>query len=159
MNRLTYRQSKASVKVRSSRGKNHKASKITGITYGDAILVSSNDSRIRLYSPDLKITLKCKGRAASDAADSRSRESELTYTSLDAARTGRDRERGRLCVHCETQPLNALTAVEHAVDTECSRNQLRMVSSRFSMRCSRFERAVCNLCDSARSYHDLRSRK
>lgn len=85
---LTRRRSRSSIKVRSSRGKNCKASKITGITYGDAILVSSNDSRIRLYSADLKIKLKCKGGLVGCMTDGRPREPKLAYQSLDTAQSG-----------------------------------------------------------------------
>jgi len=50
------------LEVRSRRGKNVKAKKITGFTFvphGDEFLVTSNDSRIRLYRNDDK-TLVCK---------------------------------------------------------------------------------------------------
>lgn len=51
------------IDVRSSRGKNAKGHKITALAvHGDKLLVTSNDSRIRMYDlRDMNLTCKFKG--------------------------------------------------------------------------------------------------
>uniref|UniRef100_A0A0K0DP28 WD repeat-containing protein 44 n=1 Tax=Angiostrongylus cantonensis TaxID=6313 RepID=A0A0K0DP28_ANGCA len=52
------------VDVRSSRGKNSRGHKVTGLAvHGDKLLVTSNDSRIRMYDVRDK-ALTCKFRGA-----------------------------------------------------------------------------------------------
>lgn len=51
------------INVRSSRGKNSRGHKITSLAvHGDCLLVTSNDSRIRMYSlADMELVCKFKG--------------------------------------------------------------------------------------------------